>query len=427
MKEILKNICKKSLEKAYEQNLKSVFTSFFYKSYKDHDVEYIPRCDKDRFMVETAKEVLESFVSEDFSVSKMTSDLMLVEEFANSTFGTSLCVSNIDVTIYNILEKDLNIVIIDDIDILSSLDSYELNSLIEEYFKDLCHCNIENYGPKNKPEIYNPIYYGENMLVLNVSSHIFNMEKFQYTAKCSNDYANLQYVLNILYGENDKTKNYQKIIESYLLELNRITKMGLKELYKDNKEKFLQIVIPIFIKKSTLKLHIKEQQVIYNYLYTNKDIDKVIQLILTFQYTSQLNNIVTYHNNLGFSNVLDFLDFSFTAVQMFKLVEIVFYNLLNEFWNTNNIIDKYGKVDITDDRINLGKMKQFFDSTDIEIVAHLKQKREHNNNLQGKLTKWISETRNGFLHKHILPKETLDMSITDSIDIVCLLILVLIK
>ena len=130
---------------------------------------------------------------------------------------------------------------------------------------------------------------------------------------------------------------------------------------------------------------------------------------------------------MGFAHVLDFLDFSFVAVQMFKLVEIVFYNLLNDFWGTSNIKDKYGTVDVSDDKINLGKMNQFFKSDNKEIVSHLNSKRVHNAVLQEKLSNWIDKTRNGFLHKHILSQSLSSSSITDSIDVVCLLILVLIK
>ena len=99
MKEILKDICKKSLEKAYEQNLKSIFTSFFY-DYKTKDVDYIPQCNPDLYMKDVVVEVLESFVSHDFTVSKMTCSFWDIEEVAkNPTMGNF----DAEILLYNIL------------------------------------------------------------------------------------------------------------------------------------------------------------------------------------------------------------------------------------------------------------------------------------------------------------------------------------
>jgi len=423
MEEILKNICNKSLERAYEQTLKSTFTSFFYKNYKEHDVEYVCQCDPDIYIKEVAIEILESFISNDFTVSKITSDFTNVNAFTNSIYGNAITSANIDVVIYNILEKDLNIIILNDY--CNDLVNIE-EDVIEEYLEDLCEVNNEQYSFTNQSEIYRSIISAKDFLLFYPNGRIIG-NKFQYKPYKFNKSANLQYILISLYGENQKTNTYQNIIEKYMLDLNKIIKMELSEIYNKNKELFLQTVLPIFIKKATIKLHTKEQQIIYNYLSKNKNIDKIIQLIFTFQYTSRLNHYVTFNEHMGFANVLGFLDFSFVAVQMFKLVEIVFYDLLNDFWKTNNIRDKYGSIDVSDDKINLGKMNQFFKSNDNEIVNHLNLKRIHNDRLQEKLSKWIDETRNGFLHKHILSKSLSNISITDSIDIVCLLILVLIK
>lgn len=423
MEEILKNICNKSLERAYEQTLKSTFTSFFYKNYREHDVEYVGQCDPDIYIEEVAIEILESFISDDFTVSKITSDFTNVQAFTNSIYGNAITSAYIDVTIYNILEKNLNIIFLNDY--CNDLVNIE-EDVIEEYFEDLCEVNNEQYSFTNQSETYESIINAKDFLLFYPDGRIIG-NKFQYKPYKSNKRANLQYILISLYGENQKTNTYQNIIEKYVLDLNKIANMELSEIYNKNKELFLQTTLPIFIKKATINLHTKEQQTIYNYLSKNKNIDKIIQLIFTFQYTSQLNHYVTYNKHTGFANVLNFLDFSFVAVQMFKLVEIVFYDLLNDFWESSNIRDKYGNVDVSDDKINLGKMNQFFNSNDNEIVNHLNLKRIHNDKLQEKLSKWIDKTRNGFLHKHILSQSLLNSSITDSIDIVCLLILVLIK
>ena len=423
MKEILKDICKKSLEKAYEQNLKSIFTSFFY-DYKTKDVDYIPQCNPDLYMKDVVVEVLESFVSHDFTVSKMTCSFWDIEEVAkNPTMGNF----DAEILLYNILEKDLNIAICDN-EALFFLGEDNIYQIIENNFSCFCLNNREQYNKLNRPDIFNAIISAENLIVLQSEGKIKDPNQFAYSSEGKlNHLANLQRVLTYLYGENTKTNTYQKIIEKFLLDLNKIIKTGLDELYEENKTVFVEIVLPIFINKATLNLNNKEKQIIYDYLTKNKDIDKIMQLILTFQYTSKLNRYVKHNEHAGFTNVSNFLDFSFVAVQMFKLVEIVFYDLLNEFWNNNNIVDKYGKVEVSDDKINLGKMNQFFNATDKEIISHLKQKSLHNNLLQEKLSDWISKTRNGFLHKHILSESLLNESVSDSIDIVCLLILVLKK
>ncbi len=375
-------------------------------------------------MKDVAVEVLESFVSQDFTVSKMTSSLSGIEEIEKSPF-----IGNFreDIIIYNILEKDLDIIICDS-EAIEFFGGENIYDIIVNNFADLCQKNTEKYNMSNHPDVFNAFFKARNLMVLQPKEYTLNVNQFTYfSAKYYSGLVNLLYILTYLYGENTKTKTYQKIIENFLLNLNKIVKMGLDELYVENKEAFLEIVLPIFINKTTQNFNNKEKQIIYDYLAKNKDIDKIMRLILTFQYTLKLNNYVKHNNYTGFSNVSNFLDFSFVAVQMFKLVEIVFFDLLNEFWTNNDINDKYGKVDMSNDRINLGKMNQFFNATDKEIINHLNQKKVYNAVLQIKLSNWISKTRNGFLHKHILSEDVLISSVSDSIDIVCLLILVLVK
>lgn len=422
MKEVLKDLCKKSLEKAYEQNLKSLFTSFFYDN-NTKDIEYISQCKPDIYMQDLAVAILDSFVSSDFTVSKITCNLLNIEEIEISPLVGNF---NEEFIIYNIKEKGLNIAICD-IEGLFFFGNENIYDMIKYKFVELCDKNMEQYTRLNRPDIFDALYNADDFLMLDPWGVVYRPDQFNYSPKEERGIANLQYILNYLYGENAKTAAYQKVIEKYLLDLNKIIKMGLEDLYKENNKVFIQTILPIFINKSTQNFNRDEKGKIYQYLANSEDINKIIRLILTFQYTLKLNECVKFNQHIGFSNVSSFLDFSFVAVQMFKLVEIVFYNLLNKFWITNKVVDKYGSVNISDDKINLGKMNQFFKSDDEEIVNHLKLNKIYNDSLQEKLSKWISKTRNGFLHKHILPESLLTESVSDSIDIVCLLILVLMK
>ena len=149
--------------------------------------------------------------------------------------------------------------------------------------------------------------------------------------------------------------------------------------------------------------------------------------MFTFQYVNRAYNKFCSENTEDIHYAPGFLDFSFIAVVMFKLVEIIFYNLLNKFWSESRVRDKYGDIDFSKDSINLGKMEQFFKSNEMEIVHHLHERIKYNELLQTKLTQWIQKTRNGFLHRHILSDLVIENSVSDSIDIMCLLILTLIK
>ena len=71
-------------------------------------------------------------------------------------------------------------------------------------------------------------------------------------------------------------------------------------------------------------------------------------------------------------------------------------------------------------------MYQIFECNDEEINNFLKTKNKYSDRVKEIFSKWIQNSRNGFLHKHIIEVtniEQMNKSIDDSIKLICLLIL----
>lgn len=422
MQTILKSICEKELEKTYSHHLHYLLSSFFYDNKNKKTTKPEPYIISN-YYTNIVVEIFNSFISKDFSVTKLSCDIGFIDEINNNAL-----VGNFyeDIDIYHIKEKNINIIICDK-ETLFFIGSENLNKIIENNFYDICKTNKEKISEKD--EIFEQIRDCNNLILLDTDFKINDTNDFNLNPSKKNYYTkNITYIFNQIYGESIKTKNYQNILEKYLLKAHNILSKDISEFYSENKDLFLKSCISIFIQKATVYLNEKDKQIIFNYLFNNSDIDKIIKVIFTFQYITKVYELSSKDQlNKELTTCHDFLDYSFIAVEMFKLVEIIFHNLLKDFWNKKNIIDKYGEFDISDDKLNLGKMEQFFKSKDPEICNHLNTKNRHFELLDEMLREWIDKTRNGFLHKHILPKTTLSKSLNDSINIACLLILTLIK
>lgn len=223
--------------------------------------------------------------------------------------------------------------------------------------------------------------------------------------------------LKLIYNDNKKGNTIINLIGNYINKIDKLYEMTLSDFYKDNKEKFYFYAMNIIYSKNTLNLEHEQKNQIFDYILTNEYVDEIIKMLFTFNFTA--SSIKKYSN-------LDFLDFTFIPVELFKVTELVFNLLLNTYWKDKEIKDSHNnQICFSNKKLELGKMQQFFYSTDTEIEEYLFKKENLVRQLKEIMGRWISKTRNGFLHKDVLNYETLAKSIEDSFNILCLLILIL--
>ena len=135
----------------------------------------------------------------------------------------------------------------------------------------------------------------------------------------------------------------------------------------------------------------------------------------------------------------DFVDYTYVSVSLFKLIEILFNDLLKKYWNDEKIISKaevekanksnveIEGVDVNNEKLMLGEMKQFLYATNTKIVNHLRTKQTYTDLLREKMGIWLEEKRNGYLHKHVQGLDKLKDSISATFELMCLIVLVIKK
>ena len=212
--------------------------------------------------------------------------------------------------------------------------------------------------------------------------------------------------------EQNKSSFYLSLWRDVFKEYTNLTKNIRRTLHTDNER----------IKVSFSNEDIK---IIEDLILQSKYVDKVAKLLYTFIQTRQILNHIQ-------KNKYEFFDLTFIAVSLFKVVEILFNELLNKKWPNLYVKTEYGQINFADNKLTLGNMNQIFEEDKNifipqEIRAHLNSKGTRKAELKSILSRWISKTRNGFLHKDLIEinNDMIDSSISDSIAIICLLMLVL--
>lgn len=211
------------------------------------------------------------------------------------------------------------------------------------------------------------------------------------------------------------------ILDNTINEMNKICKLTLAELKKLNNNMFNDVVFEKIISEKREEIALSDNEInkIKKYLFNRSDYDKIIKMLYTFLATNHFFNK---------NEDQDYFDLTFITVSIFKVVEIIFNDLLNKRWGNKVITDEKGRnIHLNKDSLTLGQMNQIFTCDDREIKEFFKYNSQYLNELIPIMTRWISKTRNGFLHKDIIDGidiKLLEESIKDTITILCLLIVI---
>ena len=225
--------------------------------------------------------------------------------------------------------------------------------------------------------------------------------------------------LKSLIGE----EGFQQItdkIEEWNKKASYLRKLPLSKLRKKNKELFIELLYKnLLIDEYKISLNEHEKEIVINYLTTCPHHSEISKMIYTFAYTLKL-----FEKEKQFN---DYLDLTFILVSAFKVVEVTFSDLLKSRFGKIKIIDSNkNEIDFSNEKLTLGSMKQFFYADNEEIKSFLAKRQTLKEETLEILNRWIKKSRNGFLHKDIVQvsnTEQLNKSITDSIQLLCNLII----
>jgi hypothetical protein len=234
----------------------------------------------------------------------------------------------------------------------------------------------------------------------------------------SNEFIFLEDIIMSLYGDNEKS---QKIINKIDKTVSAVRELhcSASELEKQNPTKFDSFLVnSVLLQGGSIKLSDEDKEIISNYVLNSKHSKKILKLFDTFLYTKSL---------LQYKDIYDLYDLSFITVSIFKVVEVIFADLLNNKYPEKTIVDENNKIiKLGNDNLTLGEMYQIFNCDDEDIKAFLEEKPRCLGRIQVIFSTWLKHSRNGYLHKHIIEVENIkqmNKSINDSIDLMCLLIL----
>lgn len=397
MKEIFKNICLEEYNNFYENT-----ANYFVKELTDPLPHSRPQIEN--YMESIARKSLDSFISSDFNVSKLTGSISYIQGFDWDYF---------EITIYHIRECDLNILVV----------PFENYITVQEYdFINYFKWDFESFFDYNKKLLYdekivNEIIRADDNIILGLHTiDLFNNIILEQSDS-NKEILSLYEILVKLYGKNAKTKNYKNILETYATKVRYLSKSPLSQVYFDNAKKFHEIaLIPII--DSIRNFQRDEIKAILDYFNDKFQDPRMLRMILTFLYTKK---------SIRHNTEIDFLDFTFIVIEIFKLVESVFNDLLNTYWNDKTIKNINGEdINLSSTQLTLGEMTQFFYSNDIEIRNICKKKSHFTDEFLSELKYWIKYDRNGYTHKHIIENyHQIEDCVNSAIKIICDLILIL--
>ena len=218
----------------------------------------------------------------------------------------------------------------------------------------------------------------------------------------------------------EEYNNAIDLIISWCSKIKLLANLPLSKLRKKNKDLFYETLYKnLFAEGYKLSLSESERKIVTSYLKDCPNSNDISRMIYTFAYT-----LKGFEHDKEYS---DYLDLTFILVSVFKIVEVVFSNLLNEEFGNKRIRDSRGNIiDFSNEKLTLGNMKQFFYSSDRDIQCFLNKNQQVSKDTLSIMNRWIDESRNGFLHKDIVEVsnvEQLAESITDSLQLLCNLII----
>lgn len=209
------------------------------------------------------------------------------------------------------------------------------------------------------------------------------------------------------------TSEISKIVEDYKNTIRGLNRSA--SYYAKTDDVFKTALFDKVFLNTEDKFDSKEIEYVYNFLASSVYSDTVIRMLFTYNYTCDL---YSKHPN-------DYIDLTFITVSLYKVVEILLCNLVNEKFGKNIIKDRKSKeIDLSRDDLTLGEMNQIFYCDNDEIETYLDNKYPYSDKLRRLLKVWIKYSRNGFLHKDSIEEdETLKESSLNSLDVLFYLIL----
>lgn len=438
MKEVLRKICKFYLEilKHNEIGKYILESPIERENNKSKNYEW--------FMVSISKAMFDEIIMKDFDLIKKytirTDFLCKYCAFSPDAFPDSI----FDIDFYVIPQIETIFLFIEDAFPYFKGDSnQEFNAFecIWHYTYDFLHAfYLESSSKLSENEFYD-LYEKYKIVNFDVNTPIvfltnnpqqYNIEDL---ADKNKPFSNFFDLLNALYGDNKKVENYNKIIEMYRLKALDVICKTQTKLIDENKDAFclglwrtvyreyLHLIEDTEIDTKTITFDDKEVSKIEDGITHTQHIDKIARLLYTFIHTKKFLDLQKSND--------EYLDLTFITVSLFKTVEIIFNEVLNNKWPYLYIKTKNGIIKFSENNLTLGNMYQIFkNDKDIfipdEILQCLRCNEKRSTDLKNLLSRWISKTRNGFLHKDLIQvnDNMIDSSIKDSITIICLLMLV---
>ena len=302
---------------------------------------------------------------------------------------------------------------------------YEKRKLRQEDVRKICNEKVADVYDRrldflfrlyDKRDVLMKWFSGTNINEI-IPSLIDSITAGKLNLKHSSDYRRS---LKFYLGDNIATDKIIEMLEKCSRKCREINSKPLSWFYEDNKKKFINCALDKLF--STIDISIineEEKEMVKVELLQLDNIENIVKLIFTYKFTSTAVS--------GYDE-LDFMDYTYISVSVFKLTEILFNKMLNKYWAHKKIIDRgSNQIDLAETKLVLGKMKQFLSSRDEEILNHLDCRKKYVTKLNEKLGVWIEHKRNGYLHKDILNLTELQDSIIASFELICLILLVIKK
>ena len=228
-------------------------------------------------------------------------------------------------------------------------------------------------------------------------------------------------------GDSYQTKKIVGVIGNYIDKYSQLRKKSLHWFYDDNKEIFIENALKnLLLLCEDDFLEDGEKQEAINEIRQLDNIEDIIKLLYTYMFS--VSALRPYKN-------IDFIDYTYISVSLFKLTEVIFNKMLTKYWGDTKIIsieeNKKAKeeerdphyIDLSNSKLVLGAMEQFFNSINNDVQLHLSQKARYRNEIKAKLKPWIKDDRNGFLHKDIQSLQELERCIRSTFALMFLIVL----
>lgn len=206
------------------------------------------------------------------------------------------------------------------------------------------------------------------------------------------------------------------LLHDFYQELNKISKYKKEDFYNLDATRYIDNLFicleelnsdPSFIKKlKTIKKYVNRSS-------RNKDIAIV------------LSTFIHYYTSLDNQSDDTLLDYTNVAISLYKIVEIIFYELLIERWSSFHYLNSNKEIVIKNiqdrEKTTLGDLRMIFYSTDGDVKEFLSctDYREIN----ATIGNWISKDRNDHTHKDIMSiRKELDDSLLSTMNVLYRLI-----